>query len=231
MNNIPHKIIGILGGLGPVTSGKFMIDLINQATNETRPAICHWNLPLNISKEKEFIASGSHVDHYRKLLKHGAEFLENAGCTHIVMPCNTVHEFHQELQEAINIPFPNLIKIVGEQIVSKGWGKVLLLATSRTLHTGLYQDSLARLGVKIVTPNSEDQARLDLLIQGLLNDDRGAKGSEFLKALIVKSETDNVLLGCTDLQLLFQPSAKVIDSMQCLIDHTTTILLTSQFSN
>ncbi len=219
MKNIKH-ITGILGGLGPKTTATFYLDLIKNATLETRPGVCIWSLPLDLEKERHFIKSGTHKKHYLKLLRSGVKALEKAGCTQVVMPCNTVHEFHAELQRITPIPFPNLIEIVAKELKRRKWRKVLLLATSRTIKTRLYQNALESSQIKLILPSLKDQKRLDQIIQGLLSPLDFSKQQEFLQSLIDGSGTQKVLLGCTDLQLILSPTKNVVDSMQCLVDFT-----------
>ncbi len=218
---------GILGGLGPDTTAHFYLNLIRQASRKARPAVCIWSLPLDLQKEAEFIAAGKHTDHYLELLKDGAHRLERAGCTEIVMPCNTVHEFHPTLLEEVSIPFPNLIEIVAGELTARGWARVLLLATSRTVATNLYQNAISGSSVNFVVPDPKDQKRLDLLIQAILSDKKKNKRKHkaFLAELMEKAGTEKVLLGCTDLQLVIAPSETVVDSMECLVKHTVNKIL------
>lgn len=220
MKNLRPHITGILGGLGPKTTATFYLDLIKNATLDARPGVCIWSLPLDLEKERRFIEEGTHKKHYLKLLRNGVKALEKAGCTQVVMPCNTVHEFHAELQRIVSIPFPHLIEIVAKELKKRKWKKVLLLATSRTIKTRLYQDALQSSETTLILPSLADQKKLDRLIQGLLSPLGLSKQQEFLQSLIRKSEAQKVLLGCTDLQLILSPSKDVVDSMQCLVDFT-----------
>lgn len=219
MKNTKH-ITGILGGLGPKTTATFYLDLIKNATLEARPGVCIWSLPLDLEKERRFIERGAHKSHYLKLLRNGIKALEKAGCTQIVMPCNTVHEFHTELQSITAIPFPHLIGIVATELKRRKWKKVLLLATSRTIKTRLYQYALQSSRIEIILPSHAEQKKLDHLIQGLLTPLDLSKQQDFLRSIIEKSGTQKVLLGCTDLQIVLTPSRDVVDSMQCLVDFT-----------
>lgn len=219
MKRIKH-ITGILGGLGPKTTARFYLDLIKNATLDARPCVCIWSLPLDLEKERRFIEKGTHKKHYLKLLRNGVKALEKAGCTQVVMPCNTVHEFHAELQRITPIPFPHLIEIAAKELKRRKWRKVLLLATSRTIKTRLYQNALESSQIKLMLPSLKDQKRLDQLIQGLLSPLDFSKQQEFLQNLIKGSGTQKVLLGCTDLQLILSPTKNVMDSMQCLVDFT-----------
>ncbi len=219
MKNIKH-ITGILGGLGPKTTATFYLDLIKHGTLEARPGVCIWSLPLDLKKERRFIERGTHKSHYLKLLRNGIKALEKAGCTQVVMPCNTVHEFHSELQSMTSIPFPHLIEIVATELKRRKWKKVLLLATSRTIKTRLYQNALQSSRIELILPSHEDQKKLDHLIQGLLTPLDLSKQQDFLQSIIEKSGAQKVLLGCTDLQIVLPPSRDVVDSMQCLVDFT-----------
>lgn len=219
-----RKVVGVLGGLGPETTSEFYLDLIKSVQSARRPAIAIWSLPLNRRKEREYIASGKHTDHYWHELDKGAERLVNAGVDFIVIPCNTVHEFHSNLKKVVSVPVSNLIDIVSEEVRRRRWCKVLLLGTSRTLQTKLYQNSLKKGGVKICTPTKSEQKKLDSLIQRTLSFGVLDEDVKFLDSLRRKSGTKHVLLGCTDLQLLLPPSNEVIDSMHELVLHTSKII-------
>ena len=224
-NTIKHnKIIGVLGGLGPETTSEFYLDLIKTAQHIRRPAVAIWSLPLNRKKEREYIASGKHSDHYLQELDRGAQRLVRAGVDFIVIPCNTVHEFHPVLTKAVSIPIPNLIDIAAREVKRRNWKRVLLLATSRTLQTKLYQTVLKKSSVRISLPTKADQKRLDVLIQKALSFGTTNDAVNFLKALQEKAGTKNILLGCTDLQLLLPPSKQIIDSMHELVLHTAMLI-------
>ncbi|OGE79543.1 MAG: hypothetical protein A2751_00420 [Candidatus Doudnabacteria bacterium RIFCSPHIGHO2_01_FULL_46_14] len=214
------KTIGILGGLGPETTAEFYLDLVRIATVRTRPPVCIWSLPLNLKKESEYISIGKHISYYFSLLKQGATALQKAGCERIVIPCNTVHEFHPRLATASGVPITNLIEVVGTEVQRRGWKTVFLLATSRTLKTQLYQKVLSGFGISAMIPNLADQRKLDSLIQGLLGEKESKTHQGFLEGMVARSKSKHIVLGCTDLQLLFSASANVVDSMHELAADT-----------
>ncbi len=214
------KTIGILGGLGPETTAEFYLDLVRMATVRVRPSACIWSLPLDLQKESEYISTGKHLGYYFSLLKKGAVALQKAGCDRLVIPCNTVHEFYFRLASATGIPVTNLIEVVASEVQSRGWGSVFLMATSRTLKMRLYQKALSCSGTRVIVPNPEDQNRLDSIIQGLLGERTLSSHQEFLERMVAHSNCKHIVLGCTDLQLLFPASANVVDSMHALVTHT-----------
>ncbi len=217
-----RRVVGILGGLGPDTTAKFYLQLIAAAQGKERPPVVIWSLSLDLQKEQGYIAHGRHTAYYRTSLIDGAKRLEAAGAQTIVIPCNTVHEFHDDIARAVRVPVLNLITVVAEEAVRRRWTRVLLLATSRTLGTGLYQSASER--VEFCVPSCDDQRRLDRVIHQLLNGQRPANGARLLGTLRDAAGTDKVVLGCTDLQLIFTPSETVLDSMQTLALYTAGLL-------
>ena len=171
---------------------------------------------MDVEKEARFIATGSFRGYFLHQLQDGTRRLVRAGCRQIVIPCNTVHEFHRELSRVSPIPICNLIDIVADEAVSRGWERVALLTTSRTRQTRLYQKALQARGVRCVFPDEEEQGRLDNMIRGILND--AGDHSERLQDLIERMGEPRVILGCTDLRVP-QDDLEVIDSMQVLADH------------
>ncbi len=213
------KTIGILGGLGPETTSKFYLEVIRLATKKQRPALCIWSLPLNIKKEAEHIATGAHAEHFLTLLQSGTQALNRAGVDEIVIPCNTVHEFHSQLERESNVRVANIIELTANEVARRKWCSALLLATSQTLRSGLFQHALANTGIDIQTPTTADQIRFDQLIQGLLGQRNNPEHQIFIDALAARSQTNNIILGCTDLQLMFKPSGHIIDSLHVLAQH------------
>lgn len=222
MNTLQHSTdtIGVLGGLGPDTTAHFYLDLIKAGTRKARPPVCIWSLPLDLKKEAEYIQTGKHQGHYLQLLREGAQALQRAGSKKIVIPCNTVHEFHAQLSQETSVSITHLPTIVAEEAKRRGWKKVFLLATSRTIHTRIHEEALGAAGIDIAIPEKRDQAKLDILIQGILGNQTSQEHQQFLERIIQESDVGNIILGCTDLQLLFPPSDSVIDSMQELVRHT-----------
>ncbi len=217
------SIIGVLGGLGPQTTAEFYQALVDQATVKTRPATCIWSLPMNLKNEQEYIASGKHTDYYLNLLTDGIKRLTKAGCTQIVIPCNTVHEFHSQLNQLNNIPVANIIELTTKEVANRKWESCLMLMTSRTRTTQLYQNALTRRKVKVILPTLEEQLQLDQMIMGLLGPANNQKCTQLINQISKRINCQRIVLGCTDLQLICPPSFNIIDSMSELVKHTVKL--------
>lgn len=215
--------LGVLGGLGPKTTAEFYERLVAEATTGERPAVCIWSLPMNVEKEAKFIARGDFRGYFLHQLRDGTSRLLRAGCRRIVIPCNTVHEFHCELSRCSPVPITNLIEVVADEAVSRGWDRVALLTTSRTRRTRLYQKALARRGIGWVFPSEEEQVWLDDLIRGILGNVKASCQERLLCELIERMGETHVVLGCTDLRVSGN-SLEVIDSMQVLASHSAGMI-------
>lgn len=211
--------LGVLGGLGPKTTAEFYERLVEEATTTERPAVCIWSLPLDVEKEAKFIARGDFRGYFLHQLRDGTGRLLRAGCRRIVIPCNTVHEFHRELSRRSPVPITNLIDVVADEVVSRGWDRVALLTTSRTRRTRLYQDALEARGISYVFPSQDEQTRLDDLIRGILGNVEAPCHQQLLCELIERTGETHVVLGCTDLRVP-EEGIEVIDSMKLLASHT-----------
>lgn len=217
----PHPtIIGILGGLGPATTAHFYLSLINHVADPVRPNVVIVSLPIDTEKEARFISAGEEQNHFRHHLLEGADRLVKAGCDRIVIPCNTVHLFHAEIMKSVSIPVSNIISLTASEVLHRGWVRAVLLATSQTVRSKLFQSAFAGTACVLCLPSQHHQQRLDDLIKGLLKKENGANVTALLSEITAAAGTDCLILGCTDLQLAITPSDSVVDSLQTLVEDT-----------
>jgi len=144
-------IPGIIGGLGPLAHTIFEQILIEQ--NTKRGAERDQDHPLwllvnatNIPDRTQSL-SGKADSCVPWLIKYG-KFLESAGVDFIVVPCNTAHAFHEQVQSQLQIPWIHLIDCTTQFLVENyhNTNKVGILATDGTLQSQLYHNSLLNSG-------------------------------------------------------------------------------------
>ena len=92
MNKNEGKILGIIGGMGPMASSVFYRMLIRMTPAHRDQD--HINIILlshaTMPDRTESIRSG-HVDELLARLREDARFLEDSGADFIAVPCNTSH--------------------------------------------------------------------------------------------------------------------------------------------
>ncbi len=214
------KTIGIIGGFGPETTAKFFMSLISlwQNNNQNiRPEILTWNAPVDSVLEKEFITSGKNSEHFLKLLKQGAKKLEAGGAEILVIPCNSLHIFINDIKSSTKLEVVNIIEETHKFLIRDNIDKVGLLSSGITNKFKLFESS-DHGDLSIVHPGLEDQVKLDQLIHRLVLGTTQSSDRVFfidVSKRMLKNGVRNIILGCTDFQLL-KPKLKNINFIDTL---------------
>jgi len=104
------------------------------------------------------------------------------------------------------------------------------LATKTTIEKEIYQKQLIANGIQVTLPDDSDQERIGILINNLvLNRYDDKDRQELLKIIknLVKKGLQNIVLACTDLQLLTpkRNGISIYDSMEILAKATVRKIL------
>ena len=95
-----EKVLGVLGGMGPLASAQFMLrlTLLTPAARDQDhiPAVL-WSDPRVPDRTRGKLAGG---DDPLPWLLRGIAGLKRAGCGAIAIPCNTAHGWYDAMQEA-----------------------------------------------------------------------------------------------------------------------------------
>lgn len=233
-NSDAMKTVGIIGGMGPETTARFYLDVIFksfQKDKSQRPSILIWNVPLKYQIEKELIEKATGEEKYLPYLIEAAKNLESGGADFLVIPCNTVHIFINEIRRSVKIPVLSILEETENFLKTKRFKRIGLLATRLSLRQKLYEKSIENLGIEVIKPSENDQSRIGRIITRLVTM-RYAKHEKtaLLKIILklVKQDTDAIILACTDLQLVIKPKEMplpVFDTMDLLVDATVREIL------
>lgn len=215
------KKLGIIGGLGPETTANFYKEVIlscSEANIKHRPSILIANVPISFNLEKNFIKHSQGKRQLLTLLIDAAVSLERGGADFIVIPCNTVHIFIDEVRKAVNIPVLSIIEETIRFLQEQGVKNVGLLATPSTVKNKLFDSKLNAGGIKAEFPIKEKQELLGEIINKILRNNHGLEDKKELLKIISEFSCDFVLLACTDLHILLpgKSNTKILDTMQIL---------------
>lgn len=202
------KVVGIIGGMGP----KATVDLYNKIVDYTEANLDQNHLHVIIDGNAKIPDRTSYIlgkgkSPLEELVKTG-ERLKKIGVDILIMPCNTAHYFYDELYKKLNMPFINMIEEVGKYIVNKyGKIKVGLLATLGTYEGKVYEKYCDKLGLDIVTPSKDGRKKVSDAVYIVKSGQRNFT-KEFAMDMLygfLEKNVDVVILGCTELPLIFQP--------------------------
>jgi aspartate racemase len=138
--------------------------------------------------------------------------MEAAGVSAVVVACNTVHHFYDEIYRLVPIPWVHLQLETAAAVRRAGLSSVGILATEGANRTRLYSRALEAYGLAASEPDPDSP--LQSKVTRAIYDPRigiKATGSrvstearELLSAAISEMQVDAVVAGCTELSLAFQ---------------------------
>ncbi|NCY26523.1 MAG: aspartate/glutamate racemase family protein, partial [Alphaproteobacteria bacterium] len=103
------KMLGVLGGMGPLASAEFMRSLTLQTPalrdQDHLPAILVSDVRV---PDRTAARLGTGPDPLPALLR-GIRILEGAGCGAIAIPCNTAHGWFDAMQAATALPILHIV--------------------------------------------------------------------------------------------------------------------------
>jgi aspartate racemase len=222
------KTVGIIGGFGPETTAKFQLEIVDLCAaqkQQERPPILMWNTPIPLQIEEDLILKGKSADKYLPFLLSAAKRLENAGSDFLVLPCNTLHIFINEIRKSVSIPVLSIVDEMAMSLKMNNVHKVMLIASKITVESKIHTNKLRSFGIDTIVPSRNNQKRIDVIIHNILNQKNINDTKKELEAITKAFRNrgvHHILLGCTDLQLWFNeiPGIVIHDTMKVLIKAT-----------
>lgn len=192
------RLLGILGGMGPLASADFVTKLI--AATPARGDQDHvpfllWSVP-QIPDRNEALA-GTGPSPVPAMLR-GLHALRDAGCELAVIPCNTAHNWYDDLARNAGLP---ILHMADAACAGLGPGTAGLIGTKGTIAAGIYQQRLAALGLDCLVPDPAEVN--DLVMPGIYRVKQGepghaAKAFAQVADNLARRGADTIILACSE---------------------------------
>lgn len=216
------KILGVLGGLGPMATAYFLeliIKMTDADTDQQHLQSIVMNFP-TIPDRTAYILGNSEESPLEPMVALGQQ-MKAMGASIIATPCITAHYFHQQLQEGIGLPMIHGIECIAQQLKAAGIEHVGLMATDGTVQSGIFQRQVEALGMELVLPDEWGQAGVMKLIyeQVKAGKEPDPVLFEAIKQQLRSKGAQVVVLGCTELSLLkkkFPLGDGILDALEVL---------------
>jgi aspartate racemase len=219
------KMLGVLGGMGPLASAHFMVRL-TQLTPAARdqdhiPTVL-WSDPR--VPDRTIAQPSADADPLPWLLR-GVEGLQRAGCGAVAIPCNTAHRWYDAMREAAEVPILHIVDAAATELRRVGFAgsRCGVMATEAALALRLYQDRLGAQGWDCIVPSQEEMDRLVSPAIALVKVNRMADAHAPLAATVRSLAARGaavVVLGCTEIPLGMQagsaPDLPMVDTIDAL---------------
>ncbi len=227
------KTVGVIGGLGPETTSEFYLEIVfgcYQKNKENRPPILIWNVPLKYEIEEDLLKKATGEERYLPYLIDAAKRLEKSGIDFLVMPCNSLHIFIEEIRNSVNIPALSIVEETIKFLKEKNISDIGILSTEITLKKKIYESYFLKNNIRQVLPNNHQQKKIGEIIYNLVMNKHSDKDREELIEIVntfKEKGLKNILLACTDLQLLIPQhlGIKIYDTMKIFADATVREIL------
>ena len=216
-------MIGILGGMGTQAGLDFCnkLAVINRGkTDQKYPLFILYNKS-NIPKRPENLRKYYNV---LNSLVAGCRLLQKNKCKFIVMPCNTAHYWHDDVQKKIKIPLismPKEVYFYAKKKCKKN-SKIGILCTEATLKTRIYHKYFDK-DYKLVSPNKTLQKKSVNKAIKCVKMGKVKEAEKLLRAAVnylIKIKCKKIILGCTELPIAIfaYKSFKKIKESKIFID-------------
>jgi aspartate racemase len=201
--------VGLLGGMSWESTAAYY-RLLNESVHErvgghaSAPVVV-WSVDF---AEIEALQRAGDWAEQGDILGHAAAALEGAGVEAIALATNTLHVVANDITARIDVPFIDLIDVVGAAIERAGHRTVGILATAYTMDSDLYPSRLEKYGADVVVPEAADRADVhriiyEELVHGVVRDESRTNYLEVIGRLVERG-AEAVVLACTEIGLLLR---------------------------
>lgn len=204
--NSTSRVVGVLGGMGPLATIDFMrkmLDATDAATDQDHVPMVVASIPQVPDRTQAFRGEGASP---LAAMVASARRLEAAGAGLVVVACNTAHLWYDEIAHAIGLPMIHLVDAAIEDAAALAGpgGRIGLLGTDATLASGLYVNRTTTPPVQWLQPTAGEMLALVMPAIAAVKAGDVATATPLLlraaEALRQRGATA-LVLGCTEIPL------------------------------
>lgn len=234
------KILGVVGGLGPMATAYFyelVTNMTDAQTDQQHLDMMIHSIPSTPDRTAFLLGKSKEspvppvLDSCKKLQAMGAQL--------IAVPCVTMSCFISELRKEINIPLIDMVEETAVYLKSEGIKAAGIMATDGTLGFGRFQKALEKEGIVPVTPDDDAQKLIMHIIYQNVKAGRPVESELFEKAAasLFEKGAECVILGCTELSVVKRCGLAgkcAVDAMEILAKRSVELCgapLRSEYKN
>lgn len=216
------KILGVIGGLGPMATAFFMqmvIEMTKAQTDQEHIEVLIHSRP-QIPDRTNYILGLSDKNPIPDMVQVGRA-LEDQGADLIAIPCITAHYFYGELCREIDIPIIHIVSEIRDYLIERGVESVGFAGYFRYGCQQLVSGDVCRLWLPALLPSGERQKDVMHLIYKEVKASRAVDMNRFFRisSELREAGAQVIILGCTELSIIrrdFSIGSGYLDAMQLL---------------
>ncbi len=209
------KIVGIIGGMGPVATVKFiekLTEMTDAKKDQDHVQYILYNDPEIPDRINAYFYNGESPVN---AINNGIKYLESMSIETIGMACNTAHIWFDDFIYKSN--FLNMIDLTADVLRSSKFKNVLLLSTNATVSSGIYTKILDKYNINAIIP--DENIIMKSIHYVKINDFENARKTIDPEVIKHINEVDALLLACTEMPVIISKDTyniPVIDSDEAL---------------
>jgi aspartate racemase len=214
------KVLGVLGGMGPLATVDFLRKLIEEtpaARDRDHLPVIAYSVPQIPERPAAIIGDGESP---LPALLEGIRTLKTAGAVAIAIPCNTAHYWYDDMVREGGLPVLHIADTALAELATRRiTGKTIgLIATKGTLAAGFFQQRLTARGFQYIT-NSDadiDEIVLPAILHVKRNElDAAAALVEIAVGKLIDAGANGVILACTETPVVLDRLSPAV-AAQCV---------------
>ena len=224
-------VIGVIGGKGTYATVDFFRRLADAFPGEKewdRPRMIIDNYCTMPSRVRAILYNERRQELVDDLVSSTRNLIR-AGANKLVLVCNTSHVFLPDILREVpesETLFVNIIEELAKQISATEVRELGLIASEGTIDTGIYSKIFEPYGIRVNAPDEAQFALLRDFIESIKQNNLDEKTMAAFGEYIDSFQEDAVILGCTELPILYSACVKngfttkkmIFDPLQSVID-------------
>lgn len=203
------KTLGLIGGTGPESTIEYyrlLVAKYRELADGNSPSLIINSVNLKFMIDS---MTGGELDRVADYLSAAIEKLQHAGADFAALTANTPHIIFDKLQQRSSLPLISIVDATRDYVQKLGLKTVALFGTRFTMQASFYPEVFSRTGIKLVTPNEEEQTYIHAIYMGeLLKDvflpETRTKLLAIADTMHARDGIEAVILGGTELPLLLR---------------------------
>lgn len=225
------KKLGMIGGTGPESTVDYYQSIISRfqedtGSKESLPEL----LIYSINMYKIFdLLQNNQEEELAEYLAAAVLSLERAGADFAVISANTPHIVFDKVQQKVNIPMISIVEESYRTAHQLEIDKIGLLGTKFTMENDFFKEPFMANGKEIFVPNEQDQQFIHEKIvkeleRGIVNEETKKEFLAIAERMIEQHDIEGLILGCTELPMIFKPQDLDIPQLNTVEIHVAKIV-------
>ena len=224
------KKLGLIGGVGPESTIPYYRGIVYGVQKRlSRPVFPPMVIESLSSFEVIRMSSQGDREGLTAYLLAGIRNLAAAGAEVGALACNTGHMVFGQLEQRSPIPLVSIVETTCAAAKRQNRKKVGLIGTMTTMEDGYFKEPFQKAGIEVVIPCETDRIYIaDRILRelefGIVKEDTVRRFVEIAEKMAEEDGAETLILGCTELPLLFQHHSLPVPVLDTVKLHIQALL-------